>query len=736
MALPRITVSSGGSELASLTGPLVVGARIGADATVEDPIVADRHCEFFHDGAFRVRDLGSVTGTWVDGRRAALVADLLNGSKIVIGSSTLVATIGNANGAPKLSLELERQSFWWKKPSKGTFDNDPDALVRSEVDFGRFPALALGNRVAVLAGAVLVVAATFLSTVMGKLADAGPLLTAHALVQDGTLPVGDVHAGLQRCLDVAAAQGCSACHDTGDGATETKCLQCHNDLREPATWRHPYLGDGTLGEVPGIAGGEGLCVVCHIDHQGKQWLKPAAADLQGKCEVCHGGDRKTMADRAPKVTVEQVQRPFAAYRFPHAAHIAKDIACTVCHVTDASVKARAEAGLPDEPARQDFADVPFETCAKCHVPGSLDPQLTLAKDHQWATRWHGTDEGGKHCARCHAPVQRDGRTVFGPELATVARAAFTAPQYATERAHYVAPVRSHKEQFQAHGQGQDCTVCHVNGTISAAPKAAARPFWHALHTAEGALSPAVGAGGKISTDAQQGCLSCHGELRTNSKLIAATDGAYHWPANANAQTACSTCHREGDQPQLLTPRDTAIAPERRGETRVIDFPHDVHVSSLTFGTAGTLAEGCFACHEFAQAGSAGSFQQVPRTKAAAASCVQCHAGHAEVGGNSCQQCHPADAARSNSFLVAAALTPGSTFAGRLQPVPPTPMRAWPRNDAFRHLSPGHSGPDLTCRTCHDPAAIGQSKDLGDVPIPNEATLACRECHLQKQFHWR
>ena len=208
MALPRITVSSGGNDVASSTGSLVVGARIGVDAIVDDPIVADRHCEFFHDGAFRVRDLGSVTGTWVDGRRAAPVSDLLNGTKIVIGSSTLVAKVGYDGGTPTLELELERQSFWWKKPSKGTFDNDPDALVRSEVAFGRFPALALGNRLAALAGAVLLVAATFASSVMGTLADAGPLLTAHAALQDGSLVVADAQTGLRRCQEIATAQGC------------------------------------------------------------------------------------------------------------------------------------------------------------------------------------------------------------------------------------------------------------------------------------------------------------------------------------------------------------------------------------------------------------------------------------------------------------------------------------------------------------------------------------------------
>ncbi len=736
MALPRITVSSGGNDVASSTGSLVVGARIGVDAIVDDPIVADRHCEFFHDGAFRVRDLGSVTGTWVDGRRAAPVSDLLNGTKIVIGSSTLVAKVGYDGGTPTLELELERQSFWWKKPSKGTFDNDPDALVRSEVAFGRFPALALGNRLAALAGAVLLVAATFASSVMGTLADAGPLLTAHAALQDGSLVVADAQTGLRRCQEIATAQGCDACHSTGAGATESKCMQCHADMREPATWRHPYLGDGKLGAVPGVDSGEGLCVVCHIDHQGKDWLKPASADLQGKCEACHGGDRQTLLARVPAAPVVEVQRPFAAYHFPHEAHVQKEIACTVCHTIDPSVQTRAEAGLPDDPTRQDYADVPFEICAKCHVPGSLDPQLTLAKDHQWPVRWHGTDEGGKYCAQCHAQVQRDGRTVFGPEFATVARGSFTPAQYAAERAHYTVPTRSHAEQFQAHGQGKDCTVCHLNGSIVTAAAPAPRTFWHALHTAEGALAPRTGTGGQVSADEKQGCLSCHAGLRSDGKLVAADVAAYHWPATKEAQAACSNCHREGDRPQQLAARDTSIAAERRAATPAIAFPHDVHLNSQAFAKSGPLAEGCFACHEFVPSGGADAFTQVPRTKAAAASCVQCHAGHDNVGGNSCKQCHPVDPTRSNSFLVAAAVAPGTTLAGRAQPTPAMPMRAWPRNDAFRHLSPGHRGPGIECRTCHDTTAIGKAKDLGSVPIPNEATPACRECHLQKQFHWR
>lgn len=748
-ARPEIQVESNGTRLCTARDAVQLGGRPGVDVVLDDPMVADRHCRIEFDGAFRVRDLGSVTGTWVDGAAAAPAAELRDGSEIVIGTTRIAVKVTTGDdGAPKLELDVQRGAFFWTKPGKGVFDNDPDAMVRSEVGLGSFPALRTANRIAMVAGAAVLVAAAFVGTVMRPLADAGPLLPSHALLQRAAATGEAVPANVAAAAEVAAEQRCDACHATGHGTTATKCLQCHGDLAAAATWRHPYLVDGTLGAVPGMASGEAFCTVCHTDHQGRDGFKPASAKLVGDCAACHGRpgeafDQKALVAKVPVALAPPQQLPYPTWRFPHDQHLAKDIACAVCHAIDPAVRERDAAGAPDDPDRHDFAAVPFATCALCHVPGREDAPFAAATaaqreawrptaEHRWAVTWHGSDEGGKHCRQCHAEAQRDGRTVFGPELRTVERASYTPAEHAAERASYTAAPRRHGEQFAAHAEGQQCTSCHLTGDIAAREPNPPRTFWHALHLAPAYLAPNPGAGGGASTDAQAGCASCHADLGKTAALQPAARGSFAWPAEANAQAACRECHSDGDRQLVMTP--VATTPPATRVRAVADFPHDAHVGSKTFGKAGALADGCFACHEFAAPVGGSDYAFVPRTLPEAADCTKCHGGHANLGGGACQQCHPAETDRSNSFLVAAAVPPGTTVGGRK--APDQPERPWPARNGFRHLSKGHSAPELECATCHARDALAASKSLRDVPVPDDAVAACRECHVRKQFHWR
>ncbi|MBL8752952.1 MAG: FHA domain-containing protein [Planctomycetes bacterium] len=743
MATPRIVVEDATGELCSTTADVVFGCRTGCTVVLDDPIAAGRHCAFAHDGAFRVRDLGSVTGTWLDGKKVEGTAEVKDGAAIVFGASRVLAKVEDRDGTPTLVLNLQRNGFWWRKSGKKVFDNDPDALVRSEVAFGRFPLLTLGNRLAMVVGAVLLVAATFVAAVMEPLADAGPLVPTHAFVT-GDAKIDATHANLVRCRGLADAQGCNVCHVTGEGTPERKCLQCHADFAEPQSFRHPYVGDGKLGSSSGMQAGQEFCVLCHRDHVGNDWLKPASDTLVGKCDACHSDgkaqlDRDALLAKAPPQPLPTRQRAFAAWRFPHDQHVQKGIDCAVCHQLDPDVVANKQAGRPDDPARQDFAEAPYETCAACHVPGAPAAGLTAeqqtkwrAKDHQWNVAWHGTDGDGAGCRKCHTQSERGGRTVFGPEFPMVARATATPEQHAAERARYASPQRLHTAEFQAHANGKACTTCHLDGKVAAA-EPSPRTFWHALHVTDGALQPKAGDGGKVSTDAKAGCLSCHGEVRGQKALTDATQAAYHWPATADAQAACKDCHREREgEPLALTARSTTIAAERRGTA--IAFPHDVHVTSKAFGSSGSLADGCFACHEFQKPANGGEHTFVPRVKAGAANCTQCHQGHADVGGGECRQCHPVVADQASSFQIAANVPPGTSVFGK--PAPDVGKRAWPGKNGFSHQSRGHVGPEITCATCHDPKALAAAKDLATVPVPDDATPACRECHLKKQFHWR
>jgi hypothetical protein len=743
----RLTVEQNGNPVATAEHELVFGTRTGCDIVLDDPVAAERHCRIAWDGAFMVRDLGSVTGTWVDGRRAGAAMELATGSEIVLGVTRLVVRVDGKGNAARLVLDLQRNAFWWQKPGKGVFDNDPDAMVRAEVDFGRFPALHLANRVAAVAALVLLLAALLLASVWQPLADAGPLLPAHALVPQVATQADNPHATAR----IAAEQGCNACHDAGHGATATKCMQCHGGLAAEATWRHPWLGDGKLASLPGLEVDEAFCRTCHRDHQGSDFLQPESRALIGNCAACHAVagaevDRAVLLAKVPPPRVVLRQRPFATHTFPHDAHLGAGMTCTICHTIDAEVRAaRASSGF-DDADRHDYAAVPFATCASCHVPDAApladiadaDRVRWRAKDHLWPVAWHGLDDGGKGCAQCHATSERDGATRFGPELRHVERPLLTVDQHAADRARYVAGRRLHEAEFGAHAGGRGCGECHLRGAIVPGEPRPARPFRHALHLAAAALRPAAGAAGAVSTDARGGCLSCHGEQRQSHALLPAGKGGYAWPSDAAAQAACRTCHADGEREVVLQPTPVEFAAERRHVTA--DFPHAAHVGSPSFGVAGSaLADGCFACHAFAAPSNGDALQVVPIVKAGVADCTSCHTGHEHVGGGSCQQCHAAVLGRSNSFLQGARVPVGTMIADRA--VPAAPMRAWPAANAFSHLSPGHSGDDLagrplTCAHCHDEHATAAAKTIDAVPVPDESLPSCRECHLQRQFHWR
>lgn len=100
---PRLTVSAGGTarqgspaahgierEVLLPLGAFVIGRDRSADLRLLDPAVSPRHAvmDVGPDGA-RLRDLGSLNGTRVDGV-GALMVDLVDGNRIEVGPVTLV----------------------------------------------------------------------------------------------------------------------------------------------------------------------------------------------------------------------------------------------------------------------------------------------------------------------------------------------------------------------------------------------------------------------------------------------------------------------------------------------------------------------------------------------------------------------------------------------------------------------------------------------------------------------
>jgi pSer/pThr/pTyr-binding forkhead associated (FHA) protein len=78
---PRLTV-------APAQGPLTIGRSRTCGLVVDDGYVSDTHAAVYLDGAgARVRDLGSHTGTWLNGQGVAHEAPLQEGDRLQIGQT-------------------------------------------------------------------------------------------------------------------------------------------------------------------------------------------------------------------------------------------------------------------------------------------------------------------------------------------------------------------------------------------------------------------------------------------------------------------------------------------------------------------------------------------------------------------------------------------------------------------------------------------------------------------------
>jgi pSer/pThr/pTyr-binding forkhead associated (FHA) protein len=75
---------------ASLGGPVVIGRSREADLVIDDPYASDFHARIApEDGGFRIQDMGSTNGTFVNGDRLGTPATVGPGDEIRIGRTTM-----------------------------------------------------------------------------------------------------------------------------------------------------------------------------------------------------------------------------------------------------------------------------------------------------------------------------------------------------------------------------------------------------------------------------------------------------------------------------------------------------------------------------------------------------------------------------------------------------------------------------------------------------------------------
>ncbi len=100
--MPALIVRTGpraGGRI-EIDGEVVVG-RGEVDWVIVDPELSRRHLAArARPGGVEVEDLGSLNGTWVDGRRLAGATVVADGGVICIGDTELVVDLGTARSAP------------------------------------------------------------------------------------------------------------------------------------------------------------------------------------------------------------------------------------------------------------------------------------------------------------------------------------------------------------------------------------------------------------------------------------------------------------------------------------------------------------------------------------------------------------------------------------------------------------------------------------------------------------
>ena len=673
----------------SAADAVVFGTESECDLRIADPIAEGRHGRLaFVEGSFEAEDLGSSTGLYLDGLPVEGRVVLPAKGSLVFGASRLGFEVVEDNGQQRLRLQLEEKSFYFVEKGKGERLADLYQWVRSEVGFGRWRGLALAN-LGALAAAVGVVALSGGASFREPLTDPGALHAKHAWLFEANADAPSSARGFAAEFEIAQREGCNACHDPFHGTTLQKCAQCHGDL---IANQHPFLSE----ERADLGWHDEACSQCHIDHtRGGDWdFVPAPDTTPDSCARCHGDEPPT-SKRDP-VAVPVARTEALQYdAFPHAAHLSDlddPIACSVCHQPTA--KASSLDG-------RDFPVVVFETCVKCHSSdaGQRDSQLAgqMSGEVLWTVAWHGTDGNGENCLQCHTRVNekelREETVGVPSEIAFELPGAFNHDEFFAGHPDF----RPGENPFGSGADAQSCEDCHLDGNFVSSSLPAS-PFYHRLHMAT--LDP----GGDEATarelsTGEHGCTTCHAAIASSSTL-----SEDPW---RGSEGHCGACHQGADP----VPRVGAQVQRRRFQS----FPHDVHVAA--FAKEGVLSQGCYSCHEFSQ--SSDDFAASAMTKPEASSCVACHAGHANVAGGDCQQCHAPD----DPVWSAARVEIDRPQAG-----------------AFSHYSVGHE-PLTTggsCSECHTTAGTNDARTISAVLLPTEADPSCRDCHVNQKarFHWR
>jgi pSer/pThr/pTyr-binding forkhead associated (FHA) protein len=694
--------------------------------TFVDPIAADEHCEISVDShGFWIRDLGTASGTWVNGLPVEDRVPLSPGAEIVVGASRIGVEIDSTVRPPQLTLSLQPHSFHFtlRNSGKGEFDSDADRMALDEVGIGSLVPLRYAGWLSVPIGLMLLAVAFSFRQGEETLLQPGALCDRHELIFDDARSHDEVAAMpfasaamTSELVSKARSKGCGTCHAPGGGVEQSACASCHGTWLEK---RHPWRSraeDAHDASKVTRPWDEAVCVECHVEHRGPGSAKSnglvPGMEFPNSCDSCHAGtdiaSRNYSSEKDSAPLPLATPRPHLALAFSHEAHLApgKEIACGACHRIDESLKSRSSSD-PQVGRPKERLPVTFELCESCHGERRNEALRDFWPRETWTIAWHGAGDPSK-CLACHTAVHSaELRSVERIDDAVLA----TLPLDATAR--FRMSFRVHEAHFDRFKDR--CDDCHRQPARGL--RRGLGTFRHSTHIA-GGLDPRDAAARRELSAAS--CAVCHAGIAASTGLAAA--GGVVRVAESEV---CAKCHKDDSGVAYALAHEPTAELASAVRERRADFPHAPHVGSSHPG----LSEGCFSCHEF-RGGEFGALDARARVREDRSDCSSsgCHAQHENVGGGACAKCHTMGAGLASVYFG---------------PTPPSdrraPSRLGPPASGFSHFVPEHEA--LACKDCHQVGTGVPGKDLAlasslaTVPVPDESWKVCQDCHRRRRFHW-
>jgi hypothetical protein len=500
---------------------------------------------------------------------------------------------------------------------------------------------------------------------------------------------GPVHPSHANVPALANGTNCDACHRSGEGVDQERCIVCHDPIGKQRAARqglhgsmppeklasceqcHPEHHGDTAPLIASHAfAGSGVDDPLRYDHRHVRDYALAGSHLALPCARCHSAADAKAAPAGGRF-LGLSQTCSSCHEDVHRGIYGTG--CVQCHGQDQPFRMAPGFRHESLPLRDAHARV---TCAECHALGSahdiaalqLKPQPTRACNACHQDPHHGPSDvkvSGKQinalhiaadtadCSRCHA--------------ATEWRAAKVTPE---QHAKFGVPLRG------VHAT-TDCVVCHGNQQQ--------QPRYTSAQTriddcAVCHQNPHQGDMVALATAQQgpaQGCAGCHGDadakFRRGSMTLAQHDFTGFVLSSPHAKLDCAKCHQ--------------------GELHAQRFP-------------GRKASNCRACHQDTHKGQ---FDHEPRF-------AQCTA------------CHIETTFRPHAFDLAAHERTPFPLTGSHQAVA---CQLCHKNELATGVRAFH-GQKSACSDCHQDVHQGKF-DAAGRPVAVDGRIGCQRCHDTKAF---